>query len=317
MVPVVAGSSPVRHLRVYLSQRLGPVAQRIERQTSNLRAEVRFLPGPSVNPAGDRETIDVDGLRIAYERAGTGPALVLLHGYVGDGRTTWRRQLDGLSDAFTVIAWDAPGAGGSSDPPESFGMAGYADCLAGFIERLGLEKPHVCGLSFGGALALELYRRHRAIPQTLILASAYAGWAGSLPSDVVAQRVRQAMVLADLSPEELAGTLLPTMFSEGTPAEVVAEFRRSMLAFHPAGLREMARASAVDLRAVLPLIDIPTLLVYGDRDVRAPLTVAQALHAAIAGSTLVVLRGAGHVCNVESSEAFNDAVGRFLDGGRS
>ena len=70
------------------------------------------------------DTIDVDGLRIAYERAGAGPAVVLLHGYVGDGATTWRRQIDALSDDFTVVAWDAPGAGGSSDPPESFGMAG-------------------------------------------------------------------------------------------------------------------------------------------------------------------------------------------------
>jgi pimeloyl-ACP methyl ester carboxylesterase len=96
------------------------------------------------------ETVEVDGLRVGYERAGQGPPLVLLHGYVGDGATTWRGQLEGLSDRFTVVAWDAPGAGGSSDPPESFGLAGYADCLARFIGRLGLEHPHVVGLSFGG-----------------------------------------------------------------------------------------------------------------------------------------------------------------------
>ena len=59
------------------------------------------------------EMVEVGGLQIAYERAGSGPALVLLHGYVGDGPTTWRRQLDGLSDEFTVVAWDAPGASGS------------------------------------------------------------------------------------------------------------------------------------------------------------------------------------------------------------
>jgi pimeloyl-ACP methyl ester carboxylesterase len=88
------------------------------------------------------EMIEVDGLNIAYER----------------------RQIEGLSDEFMVVAWDAPGAGRSSDPPEWFGMAGYADCLAGFVERLGLEKPHVAGLSFGGALALELYRRHSPNP---------------------------------------------------------------------------------------------------------------------------------------------------------
>src|SRR6266508_1882634 len=148
------------------------------------------------------EMIEVDGLRIAYERAGDGPPLVLLHGYVGDGPTTWRRQIEGLSDEFTVVAWDAPGAGRSSDPPESFGMAGYADCLAGFVERLGLGKPHVAGLSFGGALALELYRRHPTIPMTLILASAYAGWTGSLSREVVDQRLQLTLAAADLPSAE-------------------------------------------------------------------------------------------------------------------
>jgi len=85
--------------------------------------------------------IEVGGLRITYETAGSGPPLVLLHGYVGDGPATWRPQLDGLADDFTMVAWNAPGAGGSSDPPESFGMAGYADALAGFIAGLGLEAP--------------------------------------------------------------------------------------------------------------------------------------------------------------------------------
>jgi pimeloyl-ACP methyl ester carboxylesterase len=263
------------------------------------------------------EMIEVDGLRLAYERAGAGPPLVLLHGYVGDGPATWRRQLDGLCDEFTVVAWDAPGAGGSSDPPESFGMAGYADCLAGFVDRLGLEKPHVAGLSFGGALALELYRRHSAIPMTLILASAYAGWGGSLPADVAQQRLQQALGLANLSPDEFVGRLLPTMFSEATPPEAVDAFGASMLAFHPAGFRAMARASAEDLREVLPRIDVPTLLVYGDKDVRAPLTVAEDLEAAISGSTLVVLRDTGHACNLEAPEEFNRVVRTFLRDTRS
>jgi pimeloyl-ACP methyl ester carboxylesterase len=258
------------------------------------------------------EMIEVDGLHVAYQRAGAGPPLVLLHGYVGDGPTLWRRQLEELCDQFTVVVWDAPGAGGSSDPPESFGMTGYADCLAGFIKRLGLERPHVAGLSFGGALALEFYRRHAAVPRTLILVSAYAGWGGSLPADVAEQRLQQALVLSDLSPEEFVGTLLPTMFSETTPPEVVEAFRASMLGFHPVGFRAMARASAEDLRDVLPHIKVPTLLVYGDRDVRAPLTIARDLQAAISGSTLVVLRDAGHVCNIEAPEQFNRAVWTFL-----
>ena len=175
-----------------------------------------------------------------------------------------------------------------------------------------LDKPDVAGLSFGGALALELHRRHPAIPRTLILVSAYAGWGGSLPADVADQRLRQALALADLSPDEFIGALLPTMFSDGTPPEAIAEFGSSMRAFHPVGFRAMARASAEDLSEVLPDIDVPTLLVYGDHDVRAPLAVAEDLHAAISGSTLVVLADTGHLCNIEAPEAFNDAVRSFL-----
>jgi pimeloyl-ACP methyl ester carboxylesterase len=258
------------------------------------------------------ESVEVGGLRIAYERAGTGPPLVLLHGYVGDGPTTWRGQLEALSDEFTVIAWDAPGAGASTDPPESFGISGYAEALAGFITRLGLGSPHVAGLSFGGILALALSGRHPGIPRTLTLASATAGWSGSLPADMATQRLQQAMALSELSPVEFVGTLLPTMFSAGTPPELVDAFAASMSAFHPTGFRAMARASAESVRDVLSRVRVPTLLVYGDQDVRAPLPVAEDLHTAIAGSTLVVLPGAGHACNIEAPEAFDRAVRAFL-----
>jgi pimeloyl-ACP methyl ester carboxylesterase len=106
--------------------------------------------------------------------------------------------------------------------------------------------------------------------------------------------------------------LLPTMFSKPMPRETVDDFRASMQAFHPRGFRAMARASAEDVRDVLPHVDVPTLLVYGDRDVRAPLKVAEAVHAAISDSRLVVLPCAGHVCNVEAPDEFNDTVRDFL-----
>jgi pimeloyl-ACP methyl ester carboxylesterase len=263
------------------------------------------------------ETVDVDGLNIAYEQAGSGPALVLLHGYVGDGPTTWRRQLDGLSDEFTVIAWDAPGAGRSADPPERFGLDGYAECLAEFLEKLGLDTACVAGLSFGGIVALALQRRHSAMSSTLILASAYAGWAGSLAPEVLEQRLSQALALADGTPEAFVGALLPTMFSKAMPPETVDAFRASMEAFHPRGFRAMARASGEDVRDVLPHVNVRTLLVYGDRDVRAPLTVAEAMQAAISGSRLVVLPDVGHLCNIEAPDEFNDAVRGFLHNTRS
>jgi pimeloyl-ACP methyl ester carboxylesterase len=258
------------------------------------------------------DTVEAAGLRIAYERVGKGPPLVLLHGYVGDGATTWRHQIDEFCDEFTVVAWDAPGAGRSADPPESFGIAGYADCLATFIDELALARPHVVGLSFGGALAIEFCGRRPTVPSTLILASAYAGWRGSLSPDAAEQRLQQALSLSELPSDAFVDTLLPTMFSDGTAAQTVEAFAAAMRQFHAAGFRAMARASAEDVRDMLPMIKVPTLLVYGDNDVRAPLTVARQLHEAIPPSTLVVLPKAGHVCNAEAPEEFNTAVRAFL-----
>ena len=134
----------------------------------------------------------VEGLRIGFRRAGDGPQLVLLHGALGDSRA-WREQLEDLSDEFTVVAWDAPGCGGSADPPDDSRLADYADSLAGLIDELDLHRPHVLGHSFGGGLALEPYRRHPQLPRSLVLAGAYAGWAGSLSREQVGKRLRLAL----------------------------------------------------------------------------------------------------------------------------
>jgi pimeloyl-ACP methyl ester carboxylesterase len=191
-------------------------------------------------------------------------------------------------------------------------MAGYADRLADFVDALGLDRPHVAGLSFGGALALEFFRRHPAVPATLTLVSATAGWAGSLPPGEVEHRLRSSLRLSVLAPEQVVDALLPMMFSARTPPEVVAAFGGAISRFRPVGFRAMARASAEDLRDALPLVTIPTLVVCGGKDVRAPRPVAEHLHAAIPGSALVVLPEAGHVCNLEQPEEFNAAVRRFL-----
>jgi pimeloyl-ACP methyl ester carboxylesterase len=257
--------------------------------------------------------LEVGGLRIAYRRAGAGPALVLVHGAVCDGRV-WRRQLADLSDEFTVIAWDAPGCGGSDDPPGTFRLADYADCLAGLITALGPGRPYVLGHSFGGGLALELYRRHRSLPGALVLAGAYAGWAGSLPADEIARRVRVAeQTAADIARGDFVPTSIPGLFSEALADDARSELATIMSEIRPAATRMMASAfAAADLRDVLPGIDVPTLLIHGDADARSPLAVAEALHAAIPGSQLTVLPGLGHEAYLESPEAFNAEVRRFL-----
>jgi pimeloyl-ACP methyl ester carboxylesterase len=258
------------------------------------------------------ERVRVGELELAFRRAGDGPTLLLLHGALADSRS-WRPQLEALSDELDVVAWDAPGCGGSADPPEGFGRTEYVECLAGFVASLELRRPHVLGLSFGSVLALELYRRFPEVARSLVLASAYAGWAGSLPPDEMERRIAQAERELELPPARWVDDYLPTMFGPPAPPEIVAEARAMMLDTRPAGMRAVLRAfGRADLREVLPRIAVPTLLLYGELDPRSPPAVAAELHAAIPGSTLVVLPGAGHDGNLEAPDAFNAEVRRFL-----
>jgi pimeloyl-ACP methyl ester carboxylesterase len=258
------------------------------------------------------EQVEVMGLRVAFRRRGQGPPLVLLHGGICDSRV-WRVQLEELSDDFTVVAWDAPGCGRSSDPAETFRLPEYADCLAGLVRALGLDRPHVLGHSWGSGLALELYRRHHSLPATLILAGAYAGWAGSLPADEVERRLQFALRMADLGPGEFDPYSMPGLFSDTMPAGRADELAAIMADSRPAGSRAMARAFAeADLRDVLGHIEVPTLLLHGDADERSPSSVAEALHAAILASSLVVMPGLGHESYLEAPQAFNTEVRDFL-----
>lgn len=258
------------------------------------------------------DEVRVGDLRIAYRRSGDGPPLVILPGGADDSRM-WRRQLEGLSDEFTVIVWDAPGCGRSSEPPETFRLPDYAESAVAFINALGVQRPHVVGLSFGGGLALELYRRAPEVPRSLVLASAYAGWAGSLPPDAVAERLESALRWCALPPEQLAAAGLPGLFTKAAPADMVDEVAAIMSDSRPARARVMALAFAeADLRDVLPRIDVPTLLLYGAADLRAPPHVGEELHARIPGSTLIVIPAAGHLVNIEAADRFNAEVRTFL-----
>ena len=253
-------------------------------------------------------SVEIDGLRVAYRRAGRGPPILILHGILSDSRA-WTAQLQGLSDELTAIAWDAPGAGASSDPPEDFSAADYADCLAAFIELLECEPAHILGLSWGGVLAQELYRRHPEQARSLILADTYAGWRGSLPEAVCEARLASCIRESELPPEEWVGDWMPGLLTAGASRRMREEVEQIMSEFHPAGYRAMARALAVtDTRELLPRIDVPTLLIWGEADQRSPLAVAERMREGIPGAELIVLADTGHESNVEQPAAFNAAV---------
>lgn len=258
--------------------------------------------------------VGVDDLRTAYAEAGEGPALVLLHGGLDDSRS-WRLQIDALADRYRVLAWDAPGCGRSDDPPATWRMADFADHAARWLEAAGVERAHVVGLSWGSTVALELYRRHRHLPASLVLASGYAGWAGSLSAEEVAARIEGALAALDLPPAAVAEAWRQTLAAGavGIAGALVEMWTDNAGRRPPHGYEAAVRSMAeADLRPALGDIAVPTLVVHGDLDERAPLPVAQALQAAIPTAELEVIAGAGHLCNVDAPEAFNRIVRAFL-----
>ncbi|MEU1852326.1 alpha/beta hydrolase [Streptomyces sp. NPDC019990] len=255
--------------------------------------------------------VRVDGIEVVYDRVGRGPPLVLVHGAMTDARL-WRAQIADLSDEFTVVAWDEPGSGRSSDVPSSFVLADYAHCLAAVVEGAGLGPAHVVGLGWGGTVVLEFYRHHAGLVRTLVLADTYAGWKGSLPAAEVRARVEGAERMLDVPEENFAPTM-PGLFAGQPPAEAVR-----MLSLMSADTRrrsmrtELTIMAEADQRELLPRIVVPTLLVWGELDMRSPVEqVARPFLAAIPQATLVVLPGTGHLSNVEAPEAFNRTVREF------
>jgi pimeloyl-ACP methyl ester carboxylesterase len=256
------------------------------------------------------EFVRTHGLEIAYERVGAGPPLVLVHGAATDSRM-WGPQLAGLADEFTVVAWDEPGAGRSGDVPADFVLADYANCLAGLIDALELGPAHVAGLSWGGTVALELYRHRPELVATLILADSYAGWKGSLPAEEVRARVdgvRQMLAAAD----HLFDPTLPGLFAGAPPTEVVPLMDAMAADVRPESMKTALLVMAeADQRDLLPRIAVPTLLIWGELDARSPLSVARQFEDAVPDTTLVVFPRTGHVSNLEQPERFNDAVREF------
>lgn len=249
---------------------------------------------------------------IAYRKAGTGPALVLLHGFLCDSRV-WERQLADLSDQWSVVAWDAPGAGSSSDPPDPFTITDWGHSLAEFLNAVGIARAYVLGLSWGGVLAQDFYRLYPARVFGLILADTYAGWKGSFPASVCEQRLARCLREAAMPAEDFVARWVPhEFFTEAVSRSVQQQMAAVVSDFHPLGFRLMARSLAdTDTTNLLPSIRVPTLLLWGDDDRRSPMSVATQLRGAIPNAELAVISSAGHISNMEQPEQFNAHVRRF------
>ncbi len=265
---------------------------------------------PNETAAEGPPAIDVDG-PIAWREAGTGAAVVFLHG-LGGSRTAWEPQLEALADRWRCVAWDMPGYG-ASEPIVPLTFEAIADAVARLLDGLAVDTAHLCGLSFGGQHALHTALRQPDRVRSLVLAdtSPAFGIDGTDPDEW--RRARTDALDAGLTPADIAPRVITSVAAPGFGGP---EYDRTIGAF--------ARISSDGLRAAcdclpthavrgrLDEIGVPTKVIAGELDAETPLAYSELLTDGIAGASLEVIAGVGHLTPAEAPDEFNAIVRRFL-----
>jgi 3-oxoadipate enol-lactonase len=254
------------------------------------------------------------GRLVGYEESGSGAPLVLLHGFPLT-RRIWAPQLAGLAGRAHCIAIDFRGFG-ESPPEPPFTMEQYAGDVIALLDAIGVAEPVVvCGLSMGGYVAFEIWRRHPERIRGLILADTRA--TADTPETAAARQETIRMARHSGS-AAIAEAQTPKWLSEHTlqRSPETARSIQAMVAAQPVeaiiGATE-AMLARPDSTPTLATITVPTLVIVGEHDALTPPDVAESMHRAIPDSRLERLPRAGHLSSVERPAAFTGLLAEFLD----
>jgi 3-oxoadipate enol-lactonase len=251
--------------------------------------------------------------RIALSVAGEGPLVVFLHG-IGGHRRHWDDQLRTFGAEFTAAAWDARGYGDSDDYAGPLAFADFSADLARVLDFFGAERAHLVGLSLGGRIARDFALRHPTRVAALVLANTTAGFDTLTPDEVEAFiRARRGPLEAGRTSAQLAPELARSLMSPRAVEDARARFVAGMAALRKDSYLETLEASTREDRgARIESIAAPVLVVTSDEDRLYPPALAEEMARRIPGARLAVIRGAGHLSNLEQPAAFDAAVLPFL-----
>src|SRR5215213_11802667 len=268
---------------------------------------------PQSNAQAGSGIAAVNGAQIAYDVAGSGPAVLLLHAGIGD-RRMWDAQIPAFAEHFTVIRFDARGFGETRKPDMPF--APYADAIA-LLDHLGISRAHVIGVSMGSQTAIETPIAAPERVSSLVAVAARTGTPVSPALRAGWERVDELYEAGDIAgaveyelrmwvdgPDRSPDAVDPEM-RERVREMNVALFTRDdvegeELPFDPPAAERLAEIAA------------PTLIVYGDKDVHDVRQAAGPLASTILGAQLAVIPDAAHLPQMERPELFNEIVLGFL-----
>jgi len=256
-----------------------------------------------------------EGVSLRYDRAGSGPALLLIHGWCSN-RTFWERQVVALRDRHTVITVDLRGHGESSHPRSGYGIGSLAGDLEHLVRALGVPRIAVVGWSMGGLVAQELAFRLGERASALGLVCTTAGGLSDPKNPLAAAAAERTAAMKAQIAADFRGFVrefAPSIFKTGATFPllpwVVGQLQKT-----PAHVAEACFDAllAADLRERLGALRVPTAVFHGEGDALTPRSATDELVKGIKGATLTLFPESGHAPMLEEPEAFNAALEKLL-----
>ena len=270
-------------------------------------------------------TVTIHGHEVRYRRAGTGEAIVLIHGLAGSS-VTWRDVMPRLAEDYDVIAPDLLGHGESAKPMGDYSLGAMASGLRDLLAILDVEKATIVGQSFGGGVAMQLAYQHPDLCNRLVLVGSgglgrEVSWLLRLCSMPGAE---QLMPLIFPRPVASIGSAIGGFLHDrGLRAPLASEMWRAYSSLAGAenrkafvrtmrGVIEPGGQTVSALDRLYLAAHLPTMIVWGDHDAIIPVDHAYAAHEAIPGSRLEILDGIGHFPHAEAPERFVEVMRDFM-----
>ncbi|MCZ7574716.1 MAG: alpha/beta hydrolase [Ardenticatenaceae bacterium] len=256
--------------------------------------------------------VTVNGSPVEYHVAGYGEPVLFVHAFPLNSQM-WQPQVEHVSRGYKTVVLDLPGFGESPPAQEAPTMFSYVETVAAVLEAAQVDQPAVLvGLSMGGYILLEFFRRFPERVRALVLADTRAA-----PDTEEARqnRLDTAEQVLQEGPRVLVESMVPKLLTSRADDVVRLRVREMIFAATREGIAGALRAMAArpDSRPTLETITVPTLVIVGGQDDLTPPAEAEGMAQAIAGAELEVIEGAGHLSNLERQDAFNAALLRFLD----
>jgi len=245
--------------------------------------------------------IDRRGVSIYYEDHGSGPAVLLSHGYSATSRM-WQGQVDALKDRYRVITWDMRGHGESDSPVDQgeYSEAKTVDDMAAILTHLAIESAVIGGLSLGGYMSMAFNVAHPKLVRALMLFDCGPGYKNPKARDGWNETAMKRAANFEAKGLAALGSSDEVRVSTHKSADGLARAARGMLAQFDSRIIES-----------LETISVPTLVLVGADD--APfLNASDYMSAKIPGAVRVTIPEAGHAANIHQPAAFNAAVESFL-----